>query len=56
MCQRISDEMYPQGTPSYMAPEVLMAWFTPREHHRFSIAADVFSFGVLMVHVLSGKS
>lgn len=55
MCQKIGEKMVPQGTPSYMAPELLATWHSPIVFHRFSTAADVFSFGVLMVYTLSGK-
>ena len=37
------------GTQSYMAPETL------RPNPRYDIEVDVFSFGVMLVHVLSGQ-
>ncbi len=38
-----------QGTPRYMAPEVLMG-------RRAGMAADVWSFGVLLQHLLAGRA
>lgn len=55
LCQRQSDNMFPQGTPSYLAPEIVQAWFQTDSKHRFTSKADIFSFGVLMVHTLTNK-
>lgn len=55
MCQRFSDRMIAQGTPSYLPPEMVAAWHTHHESHRYSGASDIFSFGVLMVNTLTGK-
>ena len=38
-----------RGTPAFMPPEVMIA------KPKYDISIDVFSFGVMMVHVLSGK-
>jgi serine/threonine protein kinase len=56
MCQRISDRMIAQGTPSYLAPEMVSAWHaTSREHKRYTGSSDIFSFGVLMTNILTNK-
>eukprot|EP01122_Echinamoeba_exundans_P001198 TRINITY_DN1117_c0_g1_i1.p1 TRINITY_DN1117_c0_g1~~TRINITY_DN1117_c0_g1_i1.p1 ORF type:complete len:340 (+),score=47.67 TRINITY_DN1117_c0_g1_i1:458-1477(+) len=54
LCQTMSDDMIAQGTPSYMAPEVLASWCNLSKVS-FSAAADIFSFGVLVVRSLTGK-
>lgn len=47
--------MIAQGTPSYMSPEIVYAWFTPRNPHHFTAAADVFSFGCLVVNAITNR-
>eukprot|EP01122_Echinamoeba_exundans_P008300 TRINITY_DN2732_c0_g1_i2.p1 TRINITY_DN2732_c0_g1~~TRINITY_DN2732_c0_g1_i2.p1 ORF type:complete len:466 (-),score=70.83 TRINITY_DN2732_c0_g1_i2:124-1521(-) len=46
---------HPQGTPSYLAPEVVNAWFTPKAAHVFTETIDIFSLGVVAVNVVTGK-
>ena len=55
MSQKFSDRMIAQGTPSFLAPEVVEAWFTPRDPHRFSDKIDIFSLGVMALNIASGK-
>eukprot|EP01122_Echinamoeba_exundans_P015429 TRINITY_DN731_c0_g1_i2.p1 TRINITY_DN731_c0_g1~~TRINITY_DN731_c0_g1_i2.p1 ORF type:complete len:491 (+),score=57.24 TRINITY_DN731_c0_g1_i2:142-1614(+) len=55
LCQKRSDNMSPQGTPSYLAPEIVQAWFEGDAGHEFTSKVDIFSFGVLMVHTLTNK-
>lgn len=55
MCQRISDQMIPQGTPSYLAPEVVSAWFSSQKLHSFTSKIDIFSLGCFAVHIVTGK-
>jgi serine/threonine protein kinase len=55
MCQSFSSKMIAQGTPSFMSPEIVYSWFTPKNPHRFSAAADVFSFGCLVAHAMTDK-
>lgn len=55
MCQPVSQTMVAQGTPSYLAPELVSDWFSPEQPHAFSAKVDIFSFGVLMVHCLTGR-
>lgn len=47
--------MIPQGTPSYLAPEVVKAWFSAQELHAFTDRIDIFSLGALAVHATTGK-
>lgn len=48
--------MIAQGTPSYLAPEMVANWHcTSKEYKRYTGAADIFSFGILMTNVLTGK-
>lgn len=54
MCQSMSQTMVAQGTPSYLAPEIVLDWFTPEMPHSFTDKVDIFSFGVLMVYCLTG--
>ena len=37
------------GTPTYMPPEVMVA------NPRYDVSVDEFSYGILMIHVLSGR-
>ena len=37
------------GTPAYMPPEVMIA------NPKYNTSVDIFSFGVMMIHVFSGK-
>ena len=37
------------GTPAYMPPEVMGA------NRKYNTSVDIFSFGVMMIHVFSGK-
>lgn len=55
LCQPLNDKMHPQGTPSYLAPEVLYAWFYSKQKHRFSEKIDIFGLGVLAVNVITEK-
>lgn len=55
MSQAFSDRMIAQGTPSFLAPEVVDAWFDPRAPHRFEDKIDIFSIGVMALYVVSGK-
>jgi hypothetical protein len=55
MCQSMSQTMVAQGTPSYLAPEIVLDWFSPEKPHAFTEKVDIFSFGVLMVHCLTGR-
>eukprot|EP01122_Echinamoeba_exundans_P004646 TRINITY_DN1475_c0_g1_i1.p1 TRINITY_DN1475_c0_g1~~TRINITY_DN1475_c0_g1_i1.p1 ORF type:complete len:511 (+),score=59.20 TRINITY_DN1475_c0_g1_i1:202-1734(+) len=55
MCQAFSSKMIAQGTPSFMSPEIVYSWFTPKNPHRFSAAADVFSFGCLVAYAVTDK-
>lgn len=55
MCQAFSSRMIAQGTPSFMSPEIVYSWFTPKNPHRFSASADVFSFGCMLVFAMTDK-
>lgn len=55
LSQKLADTHHPQGTPSYLAPEVVTAWFTPKAPHKFSGKIDIFSLGVVAINVVSGK-
>lgn len=55
MCQSFSDHMVPQGTPSFLAPEVVQAWFTPTDPHRFTDKIDMFSLGAMALYVITGR-
>jgi serine/threonine protein kinase len=55
MTQRISKEMIPQGTPSYLAPEVVQAWFSPQKTHPFTDRIDIFSLGAMAVVIAINK-
>lgn len=55
MCQSMSQTMVAQGTPSFLAPEIVLDWFSPEKPHSFTDKVDIFSFGVLMVHCLTGR-
>lgn len=55
MFQKVGERMKAQGTPSYLAPEVFDAWFRPRDPHSFTEKIDIFSLGVTMVAILTGK-
>ena len=46
---QISGMTQTPGTPAYMPPEVMVA------RPRYDKSIDVFSFGILMIHVLSGR-
>lgn len=45
--------MNAQGTPSYLAPEVVMAWCGPPGKHSFTDKIDIFSIGVTLVHIIA---
>ena len=47
--QQMSRMTSTPGTPSYMPPEVM------RANPRYDASIDQFSYGILMIHVLSGK-
>lgn len=47
--------MNAQGTPSYLAPEVVLAWSGMPRSHAFTDRIDIFSLGVTMVHVIAGE-
>eukprot|EP01122_Echinamoeba_exundans_P002709 TRINITY_DN1267_c0_g1_i1.p1 TRINITY_DN1267_c0_g1~~TRINITY_DN1267_c0_g1_i1.p1 ORF type:complete len:397 (+),score=85.99 TRINITY_DN1267_c0_g1_i1:205-1395(+) len=55
MCQRISNTMVPQGTPSFLSPEVVVAWFTPTPSHHFTDKIDIFSLGAMAMYVITGR-
>lgn len=55
MCQPFSSRMIPQGTPSYLAPEVYTAWFQPSDHHRFTDKIDIFSLGAMAVKLVTDR-
>lgn len=55
MCQAFSDNMVPQGTPSFLSPEVVDAWFTPTAPHRFTDKIDMFSLGAMAMYVITGR-
>ena len=47
--QQMSRMTGAQGTPAYMPPEAM------RANPRYDATIDVFSYGILMIHVLSGR-
>ena len=47
--QHISRMTQTPGTPAYMPPEVMGA------NPKYNTSVDVFSFGVMMIHIFSGK-
>jgi serine/threonine protein kinase len=55
LCQPFSTRMIPQGTPSYLAPEVTNAWFSPKDRHYFTDRIDVFSLGVMAVKIVTDR-
>lgn len=55
MCQEISATMNAQGTPSYLAPEVVLAWSGRPHSHQFTDKVDIFAFGVTLVNVITGE-
>jgi serine/threonine protein kinase len=55
MCQKISNTMVPQGTPSFLSPEVVEAWFTPTPSHHFTDKVDIFSLGAMAMYVITGR-
>jgi serine/threonine protein kinase len=54
LAQYQSRNMDVQGTPSYIAPEIVQDFLASAEHPQFTTKADIFSFGVLMVVALTG--
>lgn len=54
LAQTQSTHMDVQGTPSYIAPEVVLDFLAASPHPNFTTKADMFSFGVLMVVALTG--
>jgi len=54
LAQYQSQNMDVQGTPSYIAPEVVLDFLAGSPHPKFTTKADIFSFGVLMVVALTG--
>ena len=46
---QISHMTQTPGTPSYMPPEVMVA------NPKYDTSIDVFSYGILMIHILSGR-
>lgn len=54
LAQFQSSNMDVQGTPSYIAPEVVLDFLAGSSHPNFTTKADIFSFGVLMVVALTG--
>jgi serine/threonine protein kinase len=54
LAQYQSPNMDVQGTPSYIAPEVVLDFLAGSAHPKFTTKADIFSFGVLMVVALTG--
>lgn len=55
MCQELSETMNAQGTPSYLAPEVVLAWSGRPYSHTFTDRIDIFAFGVTLVNVITGE-
>jgi serine/threonine protein kinase len=55
LCQALNDKMHPQGTPSYLSPEVLFAWFYSKQKHTFTPKIDIFGLGVLAVNIITQK-
>lgn len=55
MAQPINDTMVPQGTPSYLAPEVARAWASGITSTTFVANIDIFSLGVTAIHCLTGR-
>ncbi len=47
--QQISHMTQTPGTPAYMPPEVMVA------NPKYNSSVDVFSFGILMIHIFSGQ-
>ena len=47
--QQISRMTQTPGTPAYMPPEVMVA------NPKYNASVDVFSFGIMMIHVFSGQ-
>lgn len=54
LAQTQADNMDVQGTPSYIAPEVVLDFLAGSSNPNFTTKADMFSFGVLMVVALTG--
>lgn len=54
MSQKISKRMRAQGTPSFLAPEVVVSW-TSNSFQTFTGAADVFSLGAFAVYIITGQ-
>lgn len=46
---QISNMTQTPGTPAYMPPEVMVA------NPKYGTSVDIFSFGILMIHVFSGR-
>lgn len=54
LAQHQAENMDVQGTPSYIAPEVVLDFLAGSTNPNFTTKADMFSFGVLMVVALTG--
>jgi len=54
LAQYMSPNMDVQGTPSYIAPEIVLDFINSAASPTFTTKADIFSFGVLMVVALTG--
>lgn len=54
LAQYESTGMDVQGTPSYIAPEVVLDFLAGSSNPQFTTKADIFSFGVMMVVTLTG--
>lgn len=54
LAQYMSPNMDVQGTPSYIAPEIVLDFINSAVSPTFTTKADIFSFGVLMVVALTG--
>jgi serine/threonine protein kinase len=55
MAQQLDDSMVPQGTPSFLAPEVARSWASGVTKTKFDPNIDVFSLGVSAIHLLTGR-
>jgi serine/threonine protein kinase len=55
LCQKMEPGMSVQGTPSYIAPEMVADWFGYVDDCLWDAKADVFSFGVLVTVSLTGS-
>lgn len=54
LAQYQTSKMDVQGTPSYIAPEVVLDFVNNAARPNFTTKSDIFSFGVLMVVALTG--